>query len=332
MKRMALAALLLGLFIYVNHGVAQVSKEATVTYRSGGKEATVSGTITADSLDGITVGKKKIAPEDIIDVEYPAPSNESSIARRKALNAEHKRNFEAAIAEYKKIKVTDKAFARHLQYKIAYCTARLAETDAAQQQPAIDLLNAYLQAHPQSWQVVNFPKLLVPLQLKAGDKEGAKATLAALEKQKIPASLLQELNLMSVKILIDTKDYPKAEEKLGDLIKNTKDESQILKFRMQRAECLAATKKLPEARAQLQEILSKTKSNEVKASALNTLGECMRKNGELREAMWDFMLVDVLYSQNKDEHFRAIKNLAEVFDELKDKKKAEQYKAMLKGK
>ena len=63
-----------------------------------------------------------------------------------------------------------------------------------------------------------------------------------------------------------------------------------------------------------------------------TLGQCCRDNGEPRDAMWAFLYVDVLYNQNKDEHQRAIKNLAEVFKQLNDAKKQKQYADMLKGK
>jgi hypothetical protein len=70
----------------------------------------------------------------------------------------------------------------------------------------------------------------------------------------------------------------------------------------------------------------------MKAIALNTLGEACHKNNETREAMWNFLYVDTIYNQNKDEHTRAIKNLAEVFKELKDGKKAKQYADMAKGK
>jgi tetratricopeptide (TPR) repeat protein len=336
MKRIALAALLLGLFVYINPGLAQVgSKEVKVKYRvrDTGKETEITGIIVDESLEGISLkGGKKIPAEDVVDIEYPPPNFATGQELRKAQKAEKDRKLEDAIGIYKKMKTADKRFNQHMDYKVAYLTARMAESDPSQQQAAIDLLTAYMKNHPESWQIINFPKLLVPLQLKTGDTKGAEETIATLAKAKITDNLRQELNLQRTKIKLETKQYDEAEKELAKLIKEAKDPAQVIKFRMQRAECLAATRKLPQARAELQEILNKTNNTDIKAAALNTLGECLRKNGEAREAMWDFLFVDIIYNQNKDEHYRAIKNLAEVFDELKDRKKADQYKAMLKGK
>jgi predicted Zn-dependent protease len=342
MKRAAAAVLFLGLFLYLNNtGHAQGgTKDCKVKYRvkDTGKEDSVTGVIQEESLEGIAVKSgtklRRIPAEDIIDVDYMelVPVAERPTIR-KGLKAEADRKYEDAIGIYSKLKIADKKAARHFEYKAALLTARMADADPAELKNGIAALEKFLKNHPDSWQVINFPKLLVPLQLAAKDTEGAERTLKALSSnERIPPGLRQELDLVAAKILLEGRKYDEAEKKLESLIKGAKDPAQQFRLRIQLAECMSANKKFPKAKAELTDIIAKTNNNDMKAVALNTLGEACRTNNETREAMWNFLYVDVLYNQNKDEHQRAIKNLADVFKQLNDAKKAKQYADMLKGK
>lgn len=342
MKRVAISVLLLGAFLYFNNpSTAQVgAKECKVKYRvkDSGNTDNVVGIITDESLEGISIktakGVRKIAAEDIIDVDYMelVPVSDRA-AIRKGLKAESDRKLEEAIGIYSKLKIADKKASRHFEYKVALLSARMADADPAELKNGIAALEKYMKNHPDSWQIITFPKLLVPLQLQAKDPEGAEKTLSTLAKSpRISDGLKQELDLMAAKILLEGRKYDEAEKKLDSLIKGSKDPAQQFRLRIQLAECMSANKKFAKAKTDLTEIITKTNSNDMKAVALNTLGECCRNNGETREAMWNFLYVDVLYNQNKDEHQRAIKNLADVFKQLNDSKKQKQYEAMLKGK
>jgi tetratricopeptide (TPR) repeat protein len=340
MKRIAVAVVLVGLFIFANNpGLAQTGgKEAKVRYRlkDTGKTDSINGVIQEESLEGISIkgpkGVTKIPAQDILDVDYLEylPVGDRPAAR-KAQTAEKANKYEEAIGLYQKLKPADKKAARHFEYRIAANLALQADS-GGETKPAITALEKYMANHPDSWQMINVPKLLIPLQLHEKDVEGAQKTLKALDKAKIPDSLRQELNAMKSRSLMEAGKYDEAEKALADLIKGTKDEAQVFRLRIQLADCMASNKQLPKAKAELQDIISKTNNPDMKAFALNTLGECCRKNGDNREAMWNFLYVDVLYNQNKEEHNRAIKNLAEVFEKLNDPKKAKQYADMLKGK
>src|SRR5262249_30638426 len=152
-----------------------------------------------------------------------------------------------------------------MEYKVAYLTAKVAENDATQTKAAIGLLEKYMAAHPDSWQIINFPKLLVPLQLGARDIDGAQKTLDKLSSSpKISPGLKQELNLMAIKILLEGRKYDEAEKKLTEQIKVTKDEAQAFRLRISLAETMAQNKKFPKAKAELQDIISKTNNAEMK--------------------------------------------------------------------
>ena len=77
-------------------------------------------------------------------------------------------------------------------------------------------------------------------------------------------------------------------------------------------------------------IIAKTSDKELKALAYNTLGDCFRLNGRNRDALWPYLWVDVIYHQDRQEHIKAMEQLAKLFDELGDKTRAKQYRDRLK--
>ena len=61
----------------------------------------------------------------------------------------------------------------------------------------------------------------------------------------------------------------------------------------------------------------------------NTLGFCHAQAKRSKDAVWDYLWVDVIYDQNRQEHARALYHLAKLFAERKDDKKAQQFKVKL---
>ena len=54
-------------------------------------------------------------------------------------------------------------------------------------------------------------------------------------------------------------------------------------------------------------------------------------NGRNQEALWPYLWVDVIYHQDKQEHIKAMEQLARLFEEQGDKTRAKQYRERLKG-
>ena len=64
----------------------------------------------------------------------------------------------------------------------------------------------------------------------------------------------------------------------------------------------------------------------------NCLGDYYRLRKELEPAFWEYLKVDTLYSQDKEESAKALYYLAELFDKVKnDKVRAEECLTRLKG-
>lgn len=337
MKRffMFLALVTLLLSTEGTFGQLGTTKDAVVRYRGkDGKIEKLTGPVVDESIEGITIksgGNKKVAAIDIIDVEYPPPTFEISKELRKARNEEDKKKYDVAADMYAKIKTTEPRLKRHLEYKVASLAALQAASDPNHLKPAIEGLTKFMDKNPDAWQIIAFPKMLVPLQIKANDLDGAEQTLAKLVKTpKLPEDLKQECNIMGVRILMEAKKYPDAEKKIRDLMKEIKDETQLARMRVSLAECMDFAKKTADAKKELKEI-TKINNPDTKALAYNALGECHLRHKETHDALWNFLYVDMVYNQNKEEHERAMRNLVVVFKELKDEKKSAQYADALKG-
>src|SRR2546422_1023158 len=86
-----------------------------------------------------------------------------------------------------------------------------------------------------------------------------------------------------------------------------------------RASSRSTAGKLDEAVRQLEALIAKTADAELKGLAYNALGDIYRANSRPKDALWDYLWVDVIYHQDKREHARAMEQLAKLFDELGDK-------------
>jgi hypothetical protein len=68
----------------------------------------------------------------------------------------------------------------------------------------------------------------------------------------------------------------------------------------------------------------------LKALAYNALGDCYRLNNRPREALWPYLWVDVIYHQDRQEHLKAMADLAKLFAEQGDTARAKEYRDKLK--
>lgn len=316
--------------------LAQQTLASKVRYYLKGKEESVTGPIVEETLEAVTVKgtpNKKIPAHEVIDVEYPSPNPKLTNDLRIARNSELEKKYEDALKQYEALlpKFTDVRLKRHTEFKIACMYVKLAATDNKQVRPAIDQLLKFKKTYPDAWQLLGFLKLLIPLQIKNNDLDGAQKTLddlAALPKA--PADFRQQCELMGVDLMIRSKKFPEAEKRLQEMLKALPAaDPRVPQMKARLAECYTANKKFPEAEKELRSVIDTASTPEAKALAYNTLGDYNQQNGNPREAMWNYLFVHILYNQNKEEHARSLYNLYKVSKELKDDKKAQLYRSIL---
>jgi len=72
--------------------------------------------------------------------------------------------------------------------------------------------------------------------------------------------------------------------------------------------------------------IAKTKDPAVRAAAYGMLGELYLAADKPREAMWQFLWVEVVYNQDRDEVIKALARLADTFRIQGDDDRAKSYR------
>lgn len=353
-QRLLPPLLVAGLLVLAQAG-ARGQEEIRYQDRAKKAEATVKGTITEETPAHIeyrlsTGRKAKIPALDVVDVtysprgmalEYRKPGNTETKARQAATagkTADRDKFAEEAIKEYRELLPKVKEFkgaARQAQYKLALFLVWLAEEEPDRLDAAIKELQQFQADHPDGWQTIPAAQLLASLQERKGDTAAAQKTYEALaERADIPPELRKQTELLVVQALIDAEKYPAAKTKLEALQKGlAADDPAAVRVKIYLADCQAATGKADAAQKEIEALMAKTEDPEVLGLARNTLGDSYRRQGgpkNLEAAFWQYLWVDVLYSQDRQQHARALWNLSKMFKEVKlDDTRAEECLARL---
>jgi hypothetical protein len=349
MRRAPLAIAGFALLGILNASAVRAQDEVVHHDRATNKEVRSTGTIQEETASGIKLKSgattKEILPSDIIEVyhlsQVPAAvkvnyrgnfRRESELFKGK--EAERKKKVAEALSDYRALvdKLSNtKPAQQHVQFKLASLLAREAEYDPAQVNPAIEALTKYKTEHPNSWQIFRVANLLANLQLKNMDLEGAQKTYTDLAAdQTLPKEARQEFELQTVQLLIEGGKYDLAGKQLQTL--NVPESDPRAGYvKVYAALCAGASQpgNLDKAVAQIEEIIDKTKDRDLKALAYNALGDCYRLNHKPRDAMWEYLKVDMVYNQDKKQLLRALKQLPGVLDEIEKKDMANQYRERL---
>src|SRR5207244_2529362 len=97
-----------------------------------------------------------------------------------------------------------------------------------------------------------------------------------------------------------------AERKLTELLRQSPGDRQATRLRIALAECKTAGNRPADAEKELLALAEQVADPELKALAYNALGDSQQRKGDIKQAMWSYLKVDVLYSQNKQEQARAL--------------------------
>jgi len=320
----------------------QARAQEEIIFRGKDKDESVKKSIKSESARGIIVAgaKEPIAPEIIVDVIYevepidirlssyrPAQAAEklandpSKEAKRAANLADALQKYEATLKGLKPSPPPQ----RHLEYKIAYLMGIQAQEGAGTPEAAIARLIDFKNKHPDSWQLLSALKLLAALQIAKGQFADAETTYRDLAKANVADDVKLEAELGAAHVNLRGKKIAAAQGILSGLLaKLPKDSPFATRVRVAQAECLAAEKKGPEARKILGDVITKTRDPALKAVAYNTLGQSYFDAGMHKEARWEFLWVDVVYNQDRNEHAKALYYLMRVFEQLNENERAQE--------
>lgn len=281
------------------------------------------------------VRTEKLPVADVLDIDYDIPASlkvevrdkarkEEEAALKEADPAKRLKSNELAIAGYRELidrlsKLEQHAFAkRHTEYKIAVLQAREAEDDPSRLDAAVKALTQFKTDHDSSWQIGTVGKLLARLQIAKGDLKGALTTYEEFgRRDDLAEPLRQEFELLGIRAMLSADNFRDAERKLTALAKSlAKNDPQAARVEIYLAATKAKTN-LSESEKRLQTVIRGDTDPAIKALAYNTLGDCYRLNNRLEDAFWQYLWVDQEYSQDREEHAKALYYLSILFDRVK---------------
>jgi tetratricopeptide (TPR) repeat protein len=301
--------------------------------------ATRSGAVTAENAAKITFTgqsgqKAEIRVADIVEIQYDGEPDEVATGRA----AENKRVYDQALTSYrdalKKLPKESKLLQTHLEFKVARMLVHQADAGNLEaRHQAIDALRKFKDAHPDARQTVECLDLLSRLLVMEGrsPEEVVKAFQALRTKHADNKEISNRCDLFESQLLLQEgqlllkdrpdegkKKYEQAQTKLTAMLQGA-DKADALRVRIGLAECKAALGKQEEAIKDIDGVYKEAgDDNSVKAAVHLGRGDCFRLNKQYREAMWDYLWVDVVYNQDREQQARALYYLQECFDGLKD--------------
>ncbi len=216
------------------------------------------------------------------------------------------------------------------QYHQAKALADLALADPERVTEAATLLEAFLRAHPKSRHIAPALESLARLQLQKGDfaaAERATAQMAGLPRGADRAAILR------ARVFAKRGEHEKAIAELDRILSGSAgDPVKAREVRLAKAESLAGLKKFPQAEADVRAVIQASPSEDfvAQSAAYNTLGDCLRAAGKPKDALLAYLHTDVLYAKDKEQHPRALAQIAQLWRELKRDDRANETMERLK--
>jgi tetratricopeptide (TPR) repeat protein len=330
---------------------SQAQAQSKVSFRDNTKKdrpiVEASGTIKTESPSQVVIkpnigAEKAIPAGDVIDISYEVKpdvrpdyrkANGAEMTAAKAAPGTPARRAALgdALADYQKLvpKMAGTQFVeRHVKWKVASITAALAADDKSQQKPAIDLLEKFKKENADGWQIVTCVRTLSQLYMDSGDYAKAASSFDDLKKMPgVSDETKTDCDLLAADCEIRAKKHAEAGARLGKILSGMqKSNPRYNELNMKRILCDANTPaKFNAAVTDLRKMAAAAKDPGEIATAYNTLGDCYLMNNMPKDAVYEYLYVDLIYNQDKTQHLKAMEKLVQVFKELKQPDRAKEY-------
>ncbi len=212
----------------------------------------------------------------------------------------------------------------------ARALTELALTDASKAAEAIATLDAFARAHKTGRHVGPALEALAKLQIARENFTGLESTLASLSQ--LPKGD-DRAAILRIKVLTRKGQLDQAVAELDKVIASAPEGSTKRRdAQLSKAENLVAQKKFPEAEATARAVIKGATAEDAatQAAAHNALGDCLRAAGRTKEALLAYLHTDLLFSREKDEHAKALAQIAQIWRELNRADRADEVLERLK--
>lgn len=340
-----------GIAVFAVLLLAATTAPAQDTVYVKGKKA-INGVIGGESPKGVTLKAGEfVAVDDIDDVQYDLNNKTvagagvaTSIAYKAAVKAEResiegaeakrKASITAAYNGYAEVlpKISDKMVKRHLEYKLIALRARELTEDGKDASASAVKMVDYAKNHPTAWQSVQALKTAARIVTDANQYDQAEQIYKQLADLDISPDLKLDYELQAALVSVQAGKFDAAMKKLEAMAaKMPKGSRQEVRAKVAQAECLANAKKIDQAISMVKPILKDVTDKAGKAAAYNTLGYCYFQKEDFKQARWEFLWVDVVYNQDRNEHAKALYYLSQTFEKMNEPEKAQECREALLG-
>ena len=185
------------------------------------------------------------------------------------------------------------------------------------------------------WEVWPAARALTRLQIERGKIDDAAQTWSRLKAvADLPPAAKLEAALQEIDLRVRSKAYPNAGIAADELLKTATAATAAQKARL--AIYSAAAKagsggKPLDGIKPVEAEMAKSKDPAVLATGYGMMGELHLAAGKPRDAMWMFLWVETVMNQDKEEVFKAVVRLTDIFEtKLPDEEQAKKYREKLK--
>ena len=310
--------------------VVTLTSDATTKGAAGG---VVRGTVVSESPTKVEVklgnNVTAIPTAEVASVVYDGhPVSLEQAQAKDATNA-----LPEAIELYKKAATEASAkpfIAEDAAFGQARATADLAQGDPGKVAEAISLLDSFSRKYKDGRHVGPALESLAQLQIARENFTGAEATLAALGK--LPRGDERSASLR-IKMLSRKGQTAEAITEIDKIIAANPDGSARKRDAiLAKAEALVSLKKYTEAETMVRSVIKAAPAEDATTQAIahNTLGDCLRAAGRSKEALAAYLHTDLLFSKDRDEHAKALGQIAVIWREMKRLDRADEALERLK--
>lgn len=320
-----------------------------------GREKAIEGTVKFEDAKSIvvvhTVDKKKVEESfpalDVVDIVHDAISpaelttkgfpcriareaekdaESDDPAKRKAALTLAVTNYNVTLGKMKRDTNAQKNAARQIEFKVAVLMVRQATDQGSGADKAIAKLQDFKTKFADSWQIHQVMPMIAQIQMDASDfKEAAKTFQEMADMPTLPADVRRDAELRVVEVMVRANDIAGANSKLDALEKKAAGSASFSsRVKLARADVLIGQKQFDKAIPFLQEVVKTNTDKQIKAIAHNTLGECLFKAQKYNEALWEFLWVDAVFNQDRQQHAKALYYLWKTFEQLNNNERAQE--------
>ncbi len=231
---------------------------------------------------------------------------------------------------------------RFLAFRDAYWAGRIADAKttpdefAAEATKATDKIAAFIKGHKKTWEQFPLGRMAARLFAEAGDFKSADAVLKELAAvPDAPPEVKAEAKVLRLGYLLRAGNYPEAKTVAAEAEAEATGSAKERAAMYKEAVAVLPAKDSDEAdpndpggkkkvrptaaAGKIEGLIGKAKDPLVRSTGYGVLGELYLAHGLPRDAMWSFLWVDTVYSQDRDELVRSLHRLAAIFDTTGDK-------------